>query len=477
MGTQYKIPEEKTFKWYSSPITYEEKSLDGVPDFIVRGFFTSDNRDKVGDIITREATEKAVAKWKRIGNVRMQHNAYEPIGKVTKIGPPDLQWNEMEFRVVDPKAQLLIREGVLSGLSVGIIVNKAEPIDAANPAGGIYIRDYDLVEVSAVDNFCNEDAAITSHPGLLHTQFSGQRAYIYKAAGIDNLTRGATLDLATNPSEVQTLLFDIEKFTVDEAKKWADEHGFSSEKVDITEEKIRLRQFDPALCDPDTYGTKTLDDGVQAVFCTKKDGKSIGSPTTEKDSPENGSSPCLGKEKSMDNEKDIPAGENKALAEEQPEVPKQGFDIAEEMNRKLDKIIDDIGKALELLTQLANPQPDEEPKEDSATEEKSVEANPEPATETKTVEPEVNKAEYAKVDLTKTVEEVVTRVLGGLKLDERDAKIESNLKAYIEELRNQVTPGKAAMVTEEKQPEKPLDDKAIREERRKLIEAHFATRK
>lgn len=45
-------------------------------------------------------------------------------------------------------------------------------------------------------------------------------------------------------SEVQSLLFD-KQWTPAEAKRWAREHGYKTTKVHVTDQYIRLRQFDP----------------------------------------------------------------------------------------------------------------------------------------------------------------------------------------------------------------------------------------
>lgn len=77
----------------------------------------------------------------------------------------------------------------------------------------------------------------------------------------------AIVGRATKP---QSLIFDKQKFSKDEAVAWARERGFRHDKVDETENSWRLRQFDPELCTPGTFGTKELTDGVQAVFCEVK---------------------------------------------------------------------------------------------------------------------------------------------------------------------------------------------------------------
>ena len=67
---------------------------------LVPGYFTSDNKDEVGDIITRSATERAVPKYRQWGNIRYMHMP-RPVGKVTRIGTDDgLEWNEVEIRVI-----------------------------------------------------------------------------------------------------------------------------------------------------------------------------------------------------------------------------------------------------------------------------------------------------------------------------------------------------------------------------------------
>ena len=83
---------------------------------------------------------------------------------------------------------------------------------------------------------------------------------------IDNMTNVQ----GDKSSKVQSLLFDKDKFTEEQATAWSQKHGFKSSKTDVTENKIRLRQFDPSECDPNTYGTKEITDGVQAIFCVKK---------------------------------------------------------------------------------------------------------------------------------------------------------------------------------------------------------------
>jgi hypothetical protein len=125
---------------------------------LVLGKFTSDNKDEVGDIITRSATERALPAYRRWGNIRRMHLP-EPVGRVTRIGEADgLEWNEVEIKVIDPKAKFEVENGLLQALSVGILINFND-IDMMQD-GGWVINDYQLAEISLVDHPANYDAAL-----------------------------------------------------------------------------------------------------------------------------------------------------------------------------------------------------------------------------------------------------------------------------------------------------------------------------
>lgn len=71
-------------------------------------------------------------------------------------------------------------------------------------------------------------------------------------------------------TEVQTLLFDQDIFTVKAAKAWARSHGFRYGSVDVSGSRaqyIRLRQHDPSEYRPSTFRTISLDadETVKAV--------------------------------------------------------------------------------------------------------------------------------------------------------------------------------------------------------------------
>ena len=65
-------------------------------------------------------------------------------------------------------------------------------------------------------------------------------------------------------TQVQSLIFDRDSFTVRTAHKWAMTHGFEATAPDVTDNTIRLRQIDPSRIR--VVATIPLRAGVQAVI-------------------------------------------------------------------------------------------------------------------------------------------------------------------------------------------------------------------
>lgn len=169
MGSSGK-PDRRTKDMIGSTVRYKSHGIfkaagDGADDgeMRVRGFFTSDEKDMVGDIITKEATVKAVKGWRKWGNIRTMHDY--PSGRVDKIGEEDgLDWNEIVTVPVDEDTIKLINGGVLKAYSVGIIPREYEINEEADDGESwwppLIIHEYDMIEISYVDHPANYSATI-----------------------------------------------------------------------------------------------------------------------------------------------------------------------------------------------------------------------------------------------------------------------------------------------------------------------------
>ena len=138
---------------------------------IVSGFATLDNIDKQADIVTTEASLKAFEKFR--GNIREMHQP-TAVGKMVAF---------KEDKYFDPETKKFysgvyvsayvskgaqdtwekVLDGTLSGFSIGGKMNKwDDAYDEKMDCAVRVIKDYDLVELSLVDNPANQFANVFS---------------------------------------------------------------------------------------------------------------------------------------------------------------------------------------------------------------------------------------------------------------------------------------------------------------------------
>ena len=138
---------------------------------IVSGFATLDNVDKQNDIVTTDASLQAFAKFR--GNIREMH---QPISVGKMVGFKEEKYFDPESKkfytgvfvsaYVSKGAQDTwekVLDGTLSGFSIGGKMNKwDDAYDEKIDQQIRIIKDYDLVELSLVDNPANQFANVTS---------------------------------------------------------------------------------------------------------------------------------------------------------------------------------------------------------------------------------------------------------------------------------------------------------------------------
>ena len=154
---------------------------------IVSGFATLDNVDKQSDIVTTEASLKAFAKFR--GNIREMHQPLS-VGKMVSFKEDKYFDSETKkfytgvyvSAYVSKGAQDTwekVLDGTLSGFSIGGRMNKYEDAyDEKMDKTVRIIKEYDLIELSLVDNPANQFANILS---------------VQKIDGVD-VIKGDTLD-------------------------------------------------------------------------------------------------------------------------------------------------------------------------------------------------------------------------------------------------------------------------------------------
>lgn len=215
---------------------------------MVYGLATTDHLDSQGEIITKEAVLKAWPAYAAFGNIREMHTN-KAAGKlkntVWKNGSPYIG-----AKIVDKEAWTKVTEEVYMGWSIG--GKKIHKI-------GNEVDEVEINEISLVDRPANPEALFDLYKADIH---GAENALMEKQANQSNF-------------EIQDLLFPIAKFTSAEARKWAEDHNFQSDKVDTEGLFHKVQQLDPELCVVGSSKSFNLDvdAGIQATSCSKKEVK------------------------------------------------------------------------------------------------------------------------------------------------------------------------------------------------------------
>ena len=139
---------------------------------VVSGFATLDNIDKHGDIVDTAASMQAFTRFR--GNIREMHQPIA-VGKVVSFRQEDFYDKQAKKSYsgvfvdvyVSKGAQDTwekVLDGTLSGFSIGGSINKSDTVNTHDDYEGPVriIKDYDLVELSLVDNPANQFANVFS---------------------------------------------------------------------------------------------------------------------------------------------------------------------------------------------------------------------------------------------------------------------------------------------------------------------------
>ena len=139
---------------------------------IVSGFATLDNVDKHGDIVDTAASLNAFKRFR--GNIREMHQPIA-VGKVVSFKQQDFYDAEQKKSYSGVYVDVYVSkgaqdtwekvlDGTLSGFSIGGSINKADTINDLEKYDEPVrlIKDYDLVELSLVDNPANQLANVFS---------------------------------------------------------------------------------------------------------------------------------------------------------------------------------------------------------------------------------------------------------------------------------------------------------------------------
>lgn len=154
---------------------------------IVSGWATTDMLDKQGDIVSAEASARAFENF--MGNVREQHTPLA-VGKVVSFNQDKLYdknenrfYNGMYVDVYVSKGAEdtwhKVNEGILTGFSIGGSIKDSENVYNKSMDKEVrVIKDYDLFELSLVDNPANPASTIVSVQKFDHINQDIEKNYL-----------------------------------------------------------------------------------------------------------------------------------------------------------------------------------------------------------------------------------------------------------------------------------------------------------
>lgn len=126
----------------------------------------------------------------------------------------------------------------------------------------------------------HQHKAIVSNDGDGITEFMQGHSHLIKKFECQNSLEHSHLIIAMNGknklqesegSEVQSILFQKSKYTLAQAKLWLKKHGYTSTKVDETDEYYRFRQSEPSQYDH--FATDDWKNGLKVIYGYKKGDK------------------------------------------------------------------------------------------------------------------------------------------------------------------------------------------------------------
>ena len=144
---------EKVFNLVSR---LKEAKRDTSGDLYIEGMASTNDPDRVGDIVFPKAWENGLNDFKKNPIILFNHNYDRPIGKATEleITPKGLRIKARISKAAKEIAEL-IEDGILGAFSVGFLVEDA---DYNEKTGGLDITKASLLETSVVSVPMNQDA-------------------------------------------------------------------------------------------------------------------------------------------------------------------------------------------------------------------------------------------------------------------------------------------------------------------------------
>lgn len=321
---------------------------------LVSGYATLDNIDSQGDVVLAEASLKAFARAR--GNIREMHQPLA-VGRMVDFREDEFYSTEEKkfYRGIFVTARVSegaedtwkkVLDGTLTGFSIGGEINEASN-EFVKDAGTTvrFIKDYDLVELSLVDNPANQLANINSiQKSVLSISKSSDGSTVLKGMAAETEIESVFICKADGTVVVKAA--ESESCPVCETKMenagWFETGGDRTEKVDSIVAKFLHSTNEEVAPISDEGGvdmarkskseeTPKVDEKVELSDKEKASEEEVETPETEAPEGENSEG----------------VDEIEGTEEEGSESPEEVHDDETEISKKIDELHDAVKTSLE----------------------------------------------------------------------------------------------------------------------------------
>lgn len=163
-------------------------------DLIIRGMASTDDKDRVGDVIDPKAWKDGLKDYNNNPIILFNHDYNRPIGRALSVAPTS-KGLELEAKISKAAGDIveLIKDGVLGAFSVGFMVKDA---DYDSKSDTFVIKQAELLEVSVVSVPANQAATFS-----VQKSFSSKEEYRDFVNSFKSVNLASGQELADNSND------------------------------------------------------------------------------------------------------------------------------------------------------------------------------------------------------------------------------------------------------------------------------------
>jgi HK97 family phage prohead protease/HK97 family phage major capsid protein len=223
-------------------VPFETKAVGEDEDFLITGHASTNDEDRMGDVIVSDAWHEPGALTNYLKNpvVLAFHDTSRPIGKTVshEVDDKGLKITAKISKIANDMIEL-IKDGILSAFSIGFVIKEAD----FDPKSGVFfIKALELLEVSIVSVPANQSALFSVEKNFSNPEeYKEFRKQFIKSESKETLNMDKTKEKAESQSiDVVALAEEISSMVKNDLKVEEEAKKAKKEKEDKLAEQISV---------------------------------------------------------------------------------------------------------------------------------------------------------------------------------------------------------------------------------------------